>query len=89
MESVSAGLELGSWGDLLVPSVLWPVSIGLALYMFQVLSGLDPVLVYTVDIFRAAGTELDEYTSTIIIGSIQTVMPRTLGTRGLGAKVQV
>jgi len=52
--------------------VIVPVAIGFTLYMFQVLSGLDPVLVYTVDIFAAAGTSIDEYTSTIILGCIQT-----------------
>jgi hypothetical protein len=53
--------------------VLRPVSISLALFTFQVLSGIDPVLFYTVDIFQAAGSNLDEYYATIIIGAVQVV----------------
>ncbi|OXA56451.1 Facilitated trehalose transporter Tret1-2 [Folsomia candida] len=55
------------------PWILLPVGIGFCIFAFQVISGLDPVLVYTVDIFHMAGAQLDEYTSTIIIGTMQTL----------------
>lgn len=59
--------------SLAVPWIILPVFIGFSIYTFQVISGLDPVLIYTVDIFHMAGADLDEYLSTIIIGTLQTV----------------
>lgn len=60
------------------PWILLPVGIGFCIFAFQVISGLDPVLVYTVDIFHMAGAQLDEYTSTIIIGTMQTVWSKKI-----------
>lgn len=48
-------------------------------FVFQVICGLDPILVYTVDIFKSASgpggraAAIDEYTSTIIFGVIELV----------------
>lgn len=41
--------------------------------MLQVLSGIDPVLFFTVDIFQAAGSTIDEYYSTMLVGLAQMV----------------
>jgi facilitated trehalose transporter len=49
------------------------VSIAFFIYVFQVLSGIDPVLFYTVDVFHSAGAQIDDYYSTIIIGTVQVV----------------
>ncbi|ODM92960.1 Facilitated trehalose transporter Tret1-2 [Orchesella cincta] len=40
-------------------------------YAASFFSGIDPVLFYTVDIFSSSGANIDEYYSTIIIGSVQ------------------
>lgn len=61
------------WRDLFSLPVLRPISIAFLIYFFQVLAGIDPVLFYTVDIFSSAGATIDEYYSTIIVGSVQVV----------------
>jgi len=66
--------QSGSWKDLLALSVLKPVSIGLALMFFQQCSGIDAVMLYTVDIFHSAGSDINENLSTNIVGAIQVVM---------------
>jgi facilitated trehalose transporter len=73
-ETINENVDgFGGFKNILAPWVLFPVFIGFMIYMFQVISGLDPVLVYTVDIFALAGADLDDYTSTIIIGTMQTM----------------
>lgn len=49
-------------------------------FVFQVISGLDPILVYTVDIFKSAGGPngtttgvIDEYASAIVFGVIELI----------------
>lgn len=44
-------------------------------FVFQVICGLDPILVYTVDIFKSASGpgSVDEYTSTIVFGIIECI----------------
>lgn len=68
----SKASESASFRDLLSRPILVPVSIALMVFVFQVICGLDPILVYTVDIFKSAGgSSIDEYTSTIIFGVIE------------------
>lgn len=61
------------WRELIKGPVIRPVSVAFFIYFFQVVTGIDPVLFYTVDIFKSAQVNLDEYYSTIIIGVIQVV----------------
>ncbi|ODM87329.1 Facilitated trehalose transporter Tret1-2 [Orchesella cincta] len=61
------------WRDLMQLPVIRPISIAFIIYFFQVFSGIDPVLFYTVDIFSSSGANIDEYYSTIIIGSVQVI----------------
>jgi len=65
--------QSANWRDLIKASIFKPVSISLVLFTLQVISGIDPILFYTVDIFRSAGSTLDEYYSTIIIGVVQVI----------------
>ncbi|CAG0891792.1 unnamed protein product [Darwinula stevensoni] len=44
--------------------------ISLGLMFFQQFSGINAVIFYTVDIFRAAGSTVDGYLSTIIVGLV-------------------
>ncbi|ODM99725.1 Facilitated trehalose transporter Tret1 [Orchesella cincta] len=54
--------------------VLVPVSISFMVFVFQVICGLDPILIYTVDIFKSAGGgAVDEYSSTVIFGVIELI----------------
>ncbi|XP_074597054.1 facilitated trehalose transporter Tret1-like [Brevipalpus obovatus] len=54
--------------DVLLPSILC-----LMLFFFQEFSGSNAILLYTVDIFHAAGSAIDGHTATIIVGLIQVV----------------
>ena len=71
---VSKEEEKYSWKDLTQGSVLKPISIALALMLFQQSSGIDAVMLYTVDIFRSAGSNINENLSTNIVGAVQVVM---------------
>jgi facilitated trehalose transporter len=51
--------------------ILLPLGIGLTLLTIQQLSGIDAVIFFTVEIFRASGSSLDSHTSTIIVGLVQ------------------
>lgn len=48
--------------------------IGLSLMLFQQLSGVNAVIFYTADIFKASGSSLDENVCSIIVGVVQVVM---------------
>ena len=61
------------WRELFKMSVFRPMSISMFLFTFQVISGIDPVLFYTVDIFASAGSTLDNYYASIIVGAVQVV----------------
>jgi facilitated trehalose transporter len=61
------------------PAVRHAAILGFGLFMFQVLTGVTAVLFYTVYIFEAAGTDIDEYTSSIIVGGIG-IIPGLLAT---------
>lgn len=56
--------------DLLKRSNLKPLSISLGLMFFQQLSGINAVIFYTVSIFKAAGSTIDENLCTIIVGIV-------------------
>jgi len=50
--------------------VLVPFALTFTLLIFQVVSGIDTIIVYTVSIFHSAGSELDDHIATIIVGSV-------------------
>uniref|UniRef100_A0A182N2H2 Facilitated trehalose transporter Tret1 n=1 Tax=Anopheles dirus TaxID=7168 RepID=A0A182N2H2_9DIPT len=56
---------------LLRREILIPLGIGLVLLSIQQLSGIDAVIFFTVEIFRAAGTSMDGHVATIIVGTVQ------------------
>jgi len=50
-----------------------PTQIAVLLMIFQQLAAIDAVMFYTVDIFRSAGSQIDENLSANIIGLVQVV----------------
>lgn len=52
---------------------LMPLGIGLGLLVIQQLSGIDAVIFFTVEIFRTAGSSLNSYYATIIVGAVQLI----------------
>lgn len=50
---------------------LVPLGIGLGLLTIQQVSGIDAVIFFTVEIFRSAGSSLNSYVATIIVGAVQ------------------
>lgn len=65
-------------GDLSLKSflrrpVLYPFFLCLALLGFQQVSGIDTVIFYTVEIFKATESSINEYLATILIGLVQLV----------------
>lgn len=56
--------------ELLKRSNLKPLAISLGLMFFQQLSGINAVIFYTVSIFKAAGSSIDENVCTIIVGIV-------------------
>ncbi|OXA62850.1 Facilitated trehalose transporter Tret1 [Folsomia candida] len=73
VSSVDESMEKSaSWRDIIKDgSILKPTIIALMLMVFQQLSAIDAVMFYTVDIFRAAGTDIDENLSANIVGTVQ------------------
>merc|ERR1719323_112699 len=65
---LSAGL-----GDLVTSPNLAPFIVSLMLMFGQQLSGMNAVMFYCVDIFKAAHSELDPTTANIVIGAVQIV----------------
>ena len=53
--------------------VIKPLLISLGLMLFQDFSGVNAVVFYTVNIFHAAGSTIDGYYATIIVGAVQFV----------------
>lgn len=51
--------------------ILRPLFISLLLLFFQQMTGVEAVLVYTVDIFEYSGSIVDPHTSVIIVGCLQ------------------
>lgn len=56
--------------DLMKKSNLKPLMISLGLMFFQQLSGINAVIFYTVQIFKDAGSTIDENLCTIIVGVV-------------------
>ncbi|XP_047358591.1 facilitated trehalose transporter Tret1-like isoform X2 [Vespa velutina] len=56
--------------ELLKPNHLKPILISLGLMFFQQMSGINAVIFYTVQIFKDAGSTVDENISTIIVGIV-------------------
>ncbi|XP_015191171.1 PREDICTED: facilitated trehalose transporter Tret1 isoform X2 [Polistes dominula] len=56
--------------ELLKPSHIKPILISLGLMFFQQMSGINAVIFYTVQIFKDAGSTVDENISTIIVGIV-------------------
>lgn len=48
-----------------------PLGIGLGLLTIQQVSGIDAVVFFTVEIFKTAGSSLNSYVATIIVGAVQ------------------
>jgi facilitated trehalose transporter len=59
--------------DLMKPSVLKPAFICLMLMLFQQFGGINGVTFYSVDIFKDAGTNINDNLSAIILGIVQVV----------------
>lgn len=60
-----------SWQVLLSAPILKPLGIGLTLLLIQQFSGIDSVIFFTVDIFRASGSSIDDNLATIMVGALQ------------------
>ncbi|EDV36754.1 uncharacterized protein Dana_GF13115, isoform A [Drosophila ananassae] len=56
--------------ELMKPRNLKPLSISLGLMFFQQFSGINAVIFYTVSIFKDAGSTIDSYVCTIIVGVV-------------------
>lgn len=54
-------------------AVLIPFALVIAILIFQQFSGIDTIIFYTVSIFKASGSTMDEYQSTIVVGVVQLV----------------
>lgn len=70
-EAISDERAAYSWAVLLSGPVLRPLGIGLTLLLIQQFSGIDAVIFFTVDIFRASGSSIDGNVATIIVGALQ------------------
>lgn len=60
-----------SYKALLSRACLMPFGIVLGLLIIQQVSGIDAVVFFTVEIFRASGSTLNSYYATIIVGAVQ------------------
>nr|XP_012151512.1 PREDICTED: facilitated trehalose transporter Tret1-like isoform X1 [Megachile rotundata] len=60
----------GAFMELFKRNHLKPLLISLGLMFFQQLSGINAVIFYTVQIFKDAGSSIDENLSTIIVGIV-------------------
>lgn len=62
-----------SYKALFSRACLMPLGIGVGLLVIQQVSGIDAVIFFTVEIFRASGSTLNSYFSTIIVGAVQLI----------------
>ncbi|KAF6200374.1 hypothetical protein GE061_006677 [Apolygus lucorum] len=62
-----------SLDSMLRKPVLVPFGLAVGILVFQQVSGIDSIVFYTVSIFKASGSTLGEYESTIIVGAVQVV----------------
>jgi hypothetical protein len=78
-----------SFKDLMVGQVLKPTAVSMMLMLLQQVGGINAVLFYAVDIFKGAGTGMDENLSAIIIAAVQVVFVgvSTLLVERLGRKL--
>lgn len=53
--------------------VIKPLAISLGVMLFQQTTGINAIVFYTVSIFQAAGSTIDERYATIIVGAVQLV----------------
>lgn len=60
-----------SYKALFSRACLLPLGIGMGLLVIQQISGIDAVIFFTVQIFQDAGSSLNPYYATIIVGAIQ------------------
>ncbi|KAJ9592816.1 hypothetical protein L9F63_015507, partial [Diploptera punctata] len=59
--------------ELLRRPVIIPFVLSFMLLIFQQVSGIDSIIFYTVSIFKSAGSQVDEYLATILVGLIQLI----------------
>ena len=74
--AVSSNIKSGSGfsrKELFRRPVLVPFALTFTLLIFQQVSGIDSIIFYTVSIFRAAGSQIDNHLATIIVGLVQLV----------------
>lgn len=53
--------------------IMLPLIIGLSLLVLQQISGIDAIIFFTVEIFRASGSSINEHLATIMVGLVQLV----------------
>ncbi|XP_063222289.1 facilitated trehalose transporter Tret1-like isoform X2 [Bacillus rossius redtenbacheri] len=53
--------------------VIMPFVLSLTILVFQQFSGIDTIIFYTVTIFQAAGSSVDEHLATIFVGLVQLI----------------
>lgn len=54
-------------------ALMKPLSLSVALMVFQQLSGINAVIFYSATIFQQAGSSIDRFVSSITIGTVQLV----------------
>ena len=59
--------------ELLKGSVLKPLLISMALMFFQQFSGINAIIFYSASIFQEAGSTIDRFLSSIMIGVVQLI----------------
>jgi len=52
---------------------MWPFMLSVALLAFQVLSGIDIIISYIVEIFDTAESSVEDHIATVIVGIVQVV----------------
>ncbi|CAG7825063.1 unnamed protein product, partial [Allacma fusca] len=94
IKAIQASIEEGNsqsatLKDLLVGPVLKPTAITMTLMFLQQFGGINAVVFYSVDIFKAAGTDMPENISAITIAAVQVLFAfvSTLLVERLGRKI--
>ncbi|CAG7834851.1 unnamed protein product [Allacma fusca] len=93
MKSIEANTDSNSKSltlkDLMSPSVRKPAVICLLLMFFQQFGGINGVIFYSVDIFKDAGTQIDDHVSAIILAVVEVVVVilSTLTVERLGRRI--
>ncbi|OXA62593.1 Facilitated trehalose transporter Tret1 [Folsomia candida] len=86
---VSKEASGGSLCDILKARNMKPLAICLVLMIFQQFGGINAVIFFTVDIFKASGSDINPNVASIIVGSVQVVcvIVSTLLVDRMGRKV--